>query len=107
VEVVVQSVSQVEALEQQSANPQAAKAAGPHLLGVIVVDILVVEEAAPVLLPLPPPQPMLQPPLAIPQLFLYPALHLKLLAHQGSKTLGLIRLFPASAEEFQAYSDSS
>jgi hypothetical protein len=33
----------------------------------------------------------------------YLGLHLKLLAHQGSKAFGLTSLFSGSAEEFQAY----
>ena len=102
-EVGVKGISQVKALDQQAANAQAAKAAGAELLGVIVVDVLVAEEPSLVFLPLPPTQAVLQPTLAIPHLLVYAGFHLKLLGRCGAKTMVLIRLFPASPEEFQAY----
>ena len=51
-------------------------------------DVLVLEQTSLVFLPLPPPQAILQPTLAVPHLLLYSALHLKLLAHLGPMTLG-------------------
>ena len=103
----VQGVGQAEPLDQQSADAQAAEAPAPHLLGVVIMDVLVPEQPPLMLPPLPLAQAALQTALAVPHLLVYLGLHLKLLAHQGNKAFGLTSLFSGSAEEFQAYAPSS
>jgi hypothetical protein len=68
---------------QQAKGPQASAVEALGLTGQVVVDILRLEHGATLLVPLLFPQPVLDAPLAIPQPFLYPALHLKYLRAEG------------------------
>src|SRR5439155_3824231 len=85
-----------------------------HLGRVVVVDVLVGEEAAALLLPLSLPQAPLDAAFAVAQPLLgaalaltlsvgYLGLHLKYLAQQGKQATGSTSLFSGTAEVFQGY----
>jgi hypothetical protein len=110
----IDGVGEVETFDQQQAGSQAAKASAANLGRVVVVDVAVLQEAAPLLLPLPLAQPTLDAPLAVTQPlpdaplalglpFPYLGLHLKYLAQQGKTGDSLTSLFSGTAEVFQAY----
>jgi hypothetical protein len=85
-ELCIEGIGEVESLGQQQAGPQTAEAATANFVGDIVVDVPVGEHATTLLLPTPLPQPILDPPLAIAQPFLYCGIHLKSFPHFADLT---------------------
>jgi hypothetical protein len=84
--VAVDGIRKTETLDQQQRGAQASEAATANLVGDVVADVPVGEQAAPLLLPAPLAETTLDPPLAIPQPLLYCGVHLKSLAHFRAKT---------------------
>src|SRR3954470_1599793 len=101
-EVGVAGIGQAQALDQQPTGAQATEATSTHLVGDVVVDVAIGEQAAALLGPLPLAETMLDATLAVAQALAYPRLHLKTLAHSGAKANRSFCLFPGSAEGFQA-----
>src|SRR5271154_1361977 len=79
----VESIGEVETLDEEQAGAQAAETAPADFVGDIVVDVAVREEAGALLLPAPLAETILDAVLAIGQTLLYCGTHLKSFAHCG------------------------
>jgi hypothetical protein len=114
VQLGIKGVRQVEALNQQQTGSQSPEASSFDLGGVVVDNVLIGEEAATLLLPLPFPQTAFDAAFTVAQTLLdttlalglsvgYLGLHLKYLAQQGIQAIRLTSLFSGTAEVFQGY----